>query len=44
MDVVGGINYRYKWMRKLFLDKLLNPELIYESSNFCKFVQVHETE
>ena len=37
---VGGLNYIYKWMLKLEMERLLNPELICDD-NFSKFMQVY---
>ena len=33
-DVVDGIDIRYKWMLKLVMAKLLNPESIFYHPNF----------
>ena len=37
---VGGLNYIYKWMLKLEMERLLNPELICDDT-FSKFMQVY---
>ena len=38
---VHGMNDREKWMLKLAMANILNPELIHDYPNFYKFMQVH---
>ena len=41
-DVVDGLNARDKWMLKLEMANISNPELIFDNPNFYKFAQVHK--
>ena len=41
-DVVDGLTARDKWMLKLEMANISNPELIFDNPNFYKFAQVHK--
>ena len=43
-DSVDSLNYRYKWMMKLEMETILNPELLHDDPKLYNFMQVHESE